>query len=87
MRNVDEGKKNIINQKIVKSDSNTGTFKELYDVITKDLYEVFIFVIQPEEDNGESSSRNQEIQQNQTNIFDTMMKRARHMQKKRRHLF
>ncbi|EXX51527.1 hypothetical protein RirG_260910 [Rhizophagus irregularis DAOM 197198w] len=45
------------------------------------------FVIQPEEDNGESSSRNQEIQQNQTNIFDTMMKRARHMQKKRRHLF
>ncbi|PKY55953.1 hypothetical protein RhiirA4_475846 [Rhizophagus irregularis] len=81
---VDEGKKNIINQKIVKSDSNTGTFKELYDVITKDLYEVFmfIFVIQPEEDNGESSSRNQEIQQNQTNIFDTMMKRARHMQKR-----
>jgi hypothetical protein len=40
------------------------------------------FVIQPEEDNGESSSRNQEIQQNQTNIFDTMMKRARHMQKR-----
>ncbi|CAB5379579.1 unnamed protein product [Rhizophagus irregularis] len=81
MRNVDEGKKNIINQKIVKSDSNTGTFKELYDVITKDLYEVFmfIFVIQPEEDNGESSSRNQEIQQNQTNIFESYAKKRRHL--------
>ncbi|PKK69764.1 hypothetical protein RhiirC2_780592 [Rhizophagus irregularis] len=76
---VDEGKKNIINQKIVKSDSNTGTFKELYDVITKDLYEVFIFVIQPEEDNGESSSRNQEIQQNQTNIFESYAKKRRHL--------
>ncbi|UZO24416.1 uncharacterized protein OCT59_016718 [Rhizophagus irregularis] len=35
------------------------------------------FIIQPEEDNGESSSRNQVVQQNKINIFDTMMERAR----------
>uniref|UniRef100_U9TRZ8 Uncharacterized protein n=1 Tax=Rhizophagus irregularis (strain DAOM 181602 / DAOM 197198 / MUCL 43194) TaxID=747089 RepID=U9TRZ8_RHIID len=33
-------KKNIISQKIVKIDSNTDTFKELYDVITKDLVSI-----------------------------------------------
>ncbi len=108
---VNEGQKNIISQKIIRIDSNTDTFKEVYDAITKDLFSmrdvhVYVgkidnkwiyveeglydelslmselelkyirFIIQPEEDNGESSSRNQRIQQNQINIFDTMMERA-----------
>ena len=35
---IDEGQKNIINQKIVKVDSNTTTFNKIYEAITKDLF-------------------------------------------------
>jgi len=35
---VDEGQKNIIAQKIVKVDSNTTIFNEIYEAITKDLF-------------------------------------------------
>ncbi|PKK56878.1 hypothetical protein RhiirC2_799123 [Rhizophagus irregularis] len=35
---VDKCQKNIISQKIVRIDSNTNTFKEVYDAITKDLF-------------------------------------------------
>src|SRR2546421_3584379 len=109
---IDKGQKNIISQKIVKIDSDTNTFREMYDAITKDLFfveNVYVyvgkidnkwfyveeglndelslmselelkyirFIIQPEEDTGESITRSRETQQNQTNIFNTMMERAR----------
>ena len=35
---VDEAQKNIISQKIIKVESNTTTFNEIYEAITKDLF-------------------------------------------------
>src|ERR1043166_6251852 len=37
---IDKGQKNIISPKIVKIDSDTNTFREVYDAITKDLFSV-----------------------------------------------